>query len=110
MNIEITLTEEQIEEVIMRNLSTIDVDELLRHVSLNDTINHIQTFDNGIAELLEAIEGYVELHEEDIVKLLTFENSNKVARSLYLKDIDTARAYYEEIGYWLNSNPVGLMK
>ena len=110
MNIEVNLTEDQIAELIQEHLHTIDVGELLKHVSLDNAVDHIQTFDDGIAYFLEDVIDHSELHEEDVVKLLTFENSNKVARSLYLKDIDTARAYYEELQYWLKSKPVGPMK
>ena len=101
MNIEVNLTEDQITELIQEHLHTIDVDELLKHVSLADAVEHIQTFDDGIAYFLEDVIDHSEFHEEEIVKLLTFENSNKIARSLYFKDAATARAYYEELGYWL---------
>jgi len=101
MNIEVILTEDQITELIQEHLHTLDVDELLKHVSLQDAVDHVQTFDNGISTFIEDVETYAELHEEDISKFLTFENSNKVARSLYFKDAETARAYYEELGFWL---------
>lgn len=108
MNIEVELSEDQITELITEHLHTIDVDELLKHVALQDAIDFIQTFDNGVSELLEDYGTTV--HEEDIAKLITFENSHLVARSLYLRDSSAAQAMLNEISYWMSSKPVGQMK
>lgn len=46
------------------------------------------------------------LHQSEIARLITFDNSHLVAQHLAVTDPSTARALYEELSYWVNHSTI----
>ena len=90
----ITLTDEQVEEIVRTNLSMVDAVEFL------------ESQRGGIEYALEC----AAIPTTAIPPLITFDNCHEVARGLYMHDAKIAEGFQQELTYWTKSRPVGQLK
>jgi len=91
----ITLTDEQVDEIIRQNLS------------LEGAVDFIEAQEEGVEYALESVTYKKDLKAHLVAPLITFENCNEVARLLSIDDRPTAVGLKDELIYWTVDRPVG---